>query len=506
MPHIEPTTTRSRPPTRRGFLGLASAGAAALLLPSCGTGGTASAPTRPWKPRNPLRIPNELRPRDGEFALAVRRGTTEILPGTRTRTWGVNGTFLGPTLRMRTGDAVRMAVTNHLPETTSMHWHGMLLPAAMDGGPHQPIEPHRTWRPAWTVENPASTLWYHPHPHDGTAKHVFLGVAGMIIVDDGTSSGAAGLPHDYGVDDIPCILQDRTIEDNGDMPFDTEPTFGQMGTDMLVNGTMDAYVELTRRTARFRLLNASNARLYHLGFADGRAFTLVGTDQGLVRDPVRLTRLSLGPAERAEIVVEFEPGERARLTTAGGDARIDRGGFSILEVRVAASAEPGAAPPKRLDGPPPVAAPAGATVRKFRLQGHDKINGKEMDMARIDQVVPAGAVEIWEIENTVYAHNFHIHGCEFTVLDRDGKPPETWEAGRKDTVHLPEKTRVRVAARFGRYADPGSPYMYHCHILRHEDSGMMGQFVTVEPGTERATPRTLGPGPGMTDDHGHEHG
>lgn len=466
--------------------------AATAVAPSVtGCSSNASQPVRAWEPRNPLAVPPQLAADgNGGFDMRVQTGSTEILAGTQTATWGVNGSFLGPTLRMRTGERVRMSVTNDLVELTTMHWHGMQLPAKVDGGPHQPIEPGQTWTPSWTVENPASTLWYHPHPHGATAQHVFHGVAGMIIIDD-DHSDSLPLPHDYGVDDFPCILMDRTITDDGEMPFDTEPNFGQMGTEILANGTMGAYLDLTRTTVRFRILNGSNARLYNLGFVDDRKFTLIAGDQGLLPEPVRLSRFALGPAERAEIVVTFQPGERARLTTTTGTERIDQGNLSILDVRTASDAIPSGEPSTTLGGSAPLTAPANASLRKFTLQGHDAINGQEMDMSRIDEVVPAGALEIWEIENTVYSHNFHIHGCEFTVLERNGKPPEAWETGRKDTVHLPDQSSVRLAVQFGEHTDPISPYMYHCHILRHEDAGMMGQFVVVTADTENSVGRTL---------------
>ena len=112
-------------------------------------------------------------------------------------------------------------------------------------------------------------------------------------------------------------------------------------------------------------------------------------------------------------------------------------------------------------------------------------------MTRIDEVVPAGAVEIWEIDNTTYAHNFRIHEVSFRTLDIDGAPPPPYQSGPKDTVFLRKKARARLLVRFGEHTDPLTPYMYHCHLLRHEDKGMMGQFVVVEPGTEHLVPRTL---------------
>lgn len=192
-----------------------------------------------------------------------------------------------------------------------------------------------------------------------------------------------------------------------------------------------------------------------------------------------------------EFSVDCRPSEAFRLTTVEGTERIDAGSYDLLELRPAPRLETANEAPLVLDGPGPVVPPPDATVRHFRLQGHNAINGQSMDMTRIDEVVPAGAVEIWEIENNVYSHNFHIHGVEFTILDRDGQPPHPWETGRKDTVHVPDKSRVRVAVQFSQHTDPRHPYMYHCHILRHEDAGMMGQFVVVEPGTEDAVARTL---------------
>lgn len=155
--------------------------------------------------------------------------------------------------------------------------------------------------------------------------------------------------------------------------------------------------------------------------------------------------------------------------------------------------------PVQLTDLAPIVAPPGARVRRVELDGSDAINEQQMDMTRIDEVVPAGATEIWEIENNVYDHNFHIHEVAFTVIDVNGEPPPAYVSGHKDTVYVPGKSMVRLAVQFGHHVDPTTPYMYHCHILRHEDLGMMGQFVIVEPGTEGAVPRTIAAPVG----HGH---
>ena len=341
------------------------------------------------------------------FDLTLQTGSSEILPGKRTETWGVNGPLLGPTLRAHRGETVVMNVNNELPEDTSLHWHGMHLPAEMDGGPHQMVAVGETWSPTWTIEQPASTLWYHPHPHGKTAEHVYKGISGLILIDD-DESDALGLPSDYGVDDIPLIIQDRDFHDDGQLSMsDTSfidviggrDSFGSLGGTILVNGTWSPYLDVERSLIRFRLLNGSNARFYNVGFADDRSFHLVATDNGLLGGkPEELDRLLLGPGERAEIVVHFEPDESVVLRTygadLGGSGRAIGAGdtFDLLEIRAAASLAEVGGLPESLGGtrrrPHRRTMPR---IRRFELDGHNRINDQEMDMTRIDQVIPAGA-------------------------------------------------------------------------------------------------------------------
>ncbi len=157
----------------------------------------------------PLPIPALVEGTD--FSLEAQEGTTEFA-GIPTKTLGYNGSYLGPTLVMNRGDDVRVHLQNSLEETTTLHWHGMHLPADMDGGPHQPVEPGQPWDPEWTVDQPAATLWYHPHPHGETERQVGMGLAGMVILRD-DAEAALPLPRDYGVDDLPVIVQDATLPD-----------------------------------------------------------------------------------------------------------------------------------------------------------------------------------------------------------------------------------------------------------------------------------------------------
>ncbi|WP_248783808.1 multicopper oxidase family protein [Actinoalloteichus caeruleus] len=452
----------------------------------------------------PLVVPPLLEPETDEegrqaFDLRLRTGASELLPGTRTVTWGVNGDHLGPTLRMRRGDHVAVRVTNELSEASSLHWHGMRVPARMDGGPHQEVRPGGVWIPEWTVRQPAATLWYHPHPHGRTAEHVYRGLAGMIILEDERTDSLT-LPSEYGVDDVPLIVQDKDFDDAGQFDLSGGGGVGILGDEILVNGTHDPHFEVTASRTRLRVLNGSTARVYDLGFVDGRHFQVVATDTGLLPAPVERDRVRLSPGERAEIVVEMDPGERAVLRSFPGglDAGFfqDRfsGGddtFDIIQLRAADRLRESPPVPRELGSEPVVEPPPGATVRAFELSGTSEINGRPMDMGRVDEVVPAGATEIWEVRGSGSPHNFHIHDVSFRILDVDGAPPPAWLAGPKDTVYLPPGALVRLAVDFGTEVDEEVPYMYHCHLLAHEDAGMMGQFLVVPPERVDTVDRTL---------------
>jgi blue copper oxidase len=428
------------------------------------------------------------------FDLAAQPGTTELLPGAPTDTWGFNGSYLGPTLRAEYGEDVLVNVTNELDQTTTVHWHGMHLPAAMDGGPHQPIDPGETWSPTWTVDQPAATLWYHPHPHGETEDHIYRGLAGMFIVDDPESPTTRELPHEYGVDDIPVIVQDKRFDD-GELTFGRGmfSGTGRLGDTLVVNGTYGPYLDVTTELVRLRVLNASTARVYDFGFSDDRTFDVVGTDGGLLPAPVPMTRVTLSPGERAEVVVRMRPGEQVELRSYAPDLGADvfnerfNGGsdrFDVLQLRAADQLEPSADVPTELAPPPDLVDSVDGldTTRTFVLGG-TAINGEDMDMDRIDVAVEAGDTEIWAVTNREGTpHNFHVHGLQFQIVDIDGERPPDDLAGWKDTVFARPDSTVRIAVRFGDDTDPDVPYMYHCHLVRHEDQGMMGQFVVVEPG------------------------
>lgn len=424
------------------------------------------------------------------FDLTLQRGESDFGRDRPTPTWGVNGDYLGPTLRASRGEQVQVNVTNHLGEESTLHWHGMHLPAVMDGGPHQMVADGQTWSPTWQINQPAATLWYHPHPHGETARHVYNGISGLFILDDPDTDGGGVLPSTYGVDDIPLIVQDRRFSghefDHGRSLLNNT---GILGDHVLVNGTPDPYLEVTSERVRLRILNGSNARIYNFVLDDEREFDVVGSDGGLLPAPVSRSALELSPGERAEIVIAVTPGERVVLRSepltsmdnvfAGTRDRLD-----ILELRAADTLTQSPPVPDQLAPEPDLGSGEIAVERSFNL-ANDAINGESMDMARIDFASEVDTTELWRVRGRDNSpHNFHVHDVQFVVRAIGGEPPPAELAGWKDTVLLIPGVEYELMLRFTDYTDPDMPYMFHCHLLRHEDRGMMGQFVVVAPGEQ----------------------
>ena len=444
-----------------------------------------------------------------QFHLTVAEGSREFLPGKQTPTAGVNGPYLGPTLRLRRGEGVDLIVRNNLDEMTTMHWHGMHVPARMDGTPHQKIEPGESWTASFQVDQQAAPLWYHPHPHGNTGRHVYRGVTGLMWIDD-DNSDALDLPKNYGVDDIPLVIQDRLFDDDGAFRFAVNQG-AVYGNTMLINGTWSPFLQVESRRIRFRLLNGSNARIYYVGFDDNRVFHQIATDGGFLETPLQTSRVILAPGERAEILVDFSDGVEAVLksypeaglleTIESFFGGIGTGNLQLLKIVPQPANRASHALPERLNTIARIDASQAAKTRPMVLGGPIQggqggqggrfaagapgagppINGKIMDMERMDEVVRLGDIEIWEVDNRGgQAHPFHVHLVQFQILDRNGQRPTGAELGWKDTVLVPAGDIVRIIMPFERYADPQIPYMYHCHIMEHEDNGMMGQFLVVE--------------------------
>lgn len=416
----------------------------------------------------------------GRLALTATSGRTAFAGGPGMPTAGFNQAYLGPTILMQNGE-LAAEVKNTLGEPISTHWHGLLVPGEHDGGPHLAIAPGATWQPEMSIAQDPATVWYHSHIHERTAKQVYFGLAGVIHVTDGQDD-ARGLPSTYGLDDLTLVLQDRRFDASGRMVYDPsmmDIMHGFAGNRMLVNGQAGATAVVPQGIVRLRLLNGSNARIYTLYLDDSRPMHLVATDGGFLPAPVALDVLRLAPGERAEVLVDFSSGGAPVLMSDPGQAYgvLQFAADSALSARITRL-------PDQLDNTPEGLLGAEVATRQFTLDmgmggmmmggGGFAINGRPYDMRRIDFEVALGSVERWQIRSTMVAHPFHVHGVRFRVVTENGGPPRPENTGWKDTVLVPGE--AEILARFDQPASRETPFMFHCHILEHEDAGMMGQF------------------------------
>lgn len=452
------------------------------------------------------------------FDLTAQSGMTEVFPGTQTQTMGYNGTILGPTLIFEKGQTVTLNVHNQLGDTTTTHWHGLHIAPVNDGSPHTPIMDGETWSPSFGVMDNAATYWYHPHLHGKTLNQVVKGMAGFIIVRD-AEEAALALPRTYGVDDVPLVFQWKT--------FDVAKQIVEMDeqdNDVLVNGVLrGSNLNLPAQVVRLRLLNGSSHRYFDFGFANSLTFKQIASDGGLLDAPVLMTKLMLAPGERAEILVDLSGKEGQTLTLRQfgtqlpqgypGGAMMMGGGmmgvlddtdFDLMQISVT---EPTAGAitsiPTALTTNTPYPQ-TGAPSRMFGLTAQPMmsmtnffINGSKFNMETINFEVEMGQTEIWTLTNqTMMAHPFHVHGLSFYVLSVNGVAPPANLKGRKDVVTVPPmQGQVKIAVRFDDFADLEIPYMYHCHILSHEDTGMMGQFLVTSSSSATNDPAPNSPCP-----------
>ena len=425
-----------------------------------------------------------------EFSLQVQEGEKEFIPGSKTPTYGYNGSYLGPTIRVRNKENVSIFIENTLNEDTTLHWHGAHVPAEMDGGPFQVIKKKTAWNPRFTINQQAATLWYHPHLMGKTAEQVYNGLAGLFIIEDEISDSLL-IPREYGVNDIPLIFQDRKF--NTDGTFSYRPTrqdiqHGYFGNVMLVNGSIEPEFLVAENIIRFRILNGSNSTVMRYFFESGIVFHQIATDGGFLEKPVPLTEIILSPGERAEILVDF-----SQLKISGGDSILaeTNGGAAFKTVQFVFNnnmANSVYTIPEFLVNITQPETESNSGSRQFVMStgmgGNLTINGKQMDLNRVDERVPLGGTEIWEILNSGMGgmmmnvpHSMHIHDIQFLIIDINGKRPPENLRGWKDTVLLWPGDRVRLVASFVDYT---GKYMYHCHLLEHEDQGMMGVFEVVK--------------------------
>lgn len=488
--------------SRRQFL----AGCAAM------TGATFMRPAWSSAARPALPIPTLIDGTDGDpIDLQIRNGAWSFKPGVMTPTLGINQDYLGPTIRKRKNSELNLHYRNMLAEGVAVHGHGLHVPGDVDGGPQLEIAPGDEWQPTLSILQPAATCWYHSHTHDRTGYQVYHGLAGMILIDDEVSD-AIELPRQYGVDDLPIIIQDRTFDAQGRLVYSLHDADedGWLGDTVVINGAIAPVAKVPPGKVRLRLLNGANARFYIVAFADNRTFYKIASDGGLLTSPVPMTTMEMSPGERCEIVVDLSDGEPAELLTLFEDEvdEAEEGIVNNLLDLLGGSDAPAPKPSLTLtvDSTLPAhTAPlpeSMATItrphpneimrtREFMLtMDHSgdhgthgdhaamdmTINGAVMDMNVINEQVKRGVWKRWRIRSDQGAHPFHVHGCSFLIDQIEGAAAPADQSGWKDTVVLDDDDWSEIVVRFDHVATEQHSYMYHCHILEHEDRGMMGQF------------------------------
>ncbi len=525
--------------SRRDVLRLMGGVGAAFTLSSCSSvfGQRAVVPTK--VSQNSQNTASSFVP-DVELALRATPSQVSILAGNATNVWtyqgevlkgeastlqALEGSYLGPIIRVRTGQKVRIHFTNELDAESVIHWHGLHLPDEADGHPRYAIPKGDTYVYEFEVRNRAGTYWFHPHPHGQTAPQVYYGLAGLFLVSD-EEEAALALPR--GEFDLPLVIQDRIFNANNQFVYAANGMMDQMtgflGDQILVNGQPNVTLPVATRAYRFRLLNGSNSRIYKLAWDDNTPLTVIGTDGGLLESPVQRDYVTLAPGERVELWADFSGrpvGTQLVLrslpfavTTMGGgmmggmmNSSVSLGAaFPILTVRVEREENESLTLPQQFT---PLTrysideAVNRTNPRQFSFEMQHMswaINGRTFEMEGVadDEVVRLNTLEVWELINEASGggmmggmmggmampHPIHIHGLQFQVIERQisSEQRADWESvsagyvdeGWKDTVLVMPGERVKLLLKFSDYE---GLFVYHCHNLEHEDMGMMRNYL-----------------------------
>lgn len=495
--------------SRRDFLNRLGTGTAALslsaLINACA----------------PLQVSNSFptgKEPDLEFIIRALPGQAQILDGPATAVWRYEGevvkgfaenlqsipnSYLGPIFRARKGQTVRIHFYNELPEESIIHWHGMHVPESADGHPRFAVNKNETYIYDFKIMDRAGTYWYHPHPHGKTGEQVYMGLAGLFIISD-DEEDALSLPSDEY--DLPLVIQDRYFDGQNKLVYDSHMAqmTGFFGDRFLINGQADYEIKAAARPYRLRILNGSNARTYALAWSDGSPLTVIGTDGGLLEEPVKRDTVILASAQRVDLWVDlsaYAPGDQLQLMSIDplSPKTQEKTGVQLLNIRIDREGDAAIPLPQKLsdlslndendavnkDNPRIFDLSMGMGMQWM-------INGRSFEMAEVDpnEKVRLGDLEIWEFINDsgsrmgTMPHPMHIHGLQFQIIERQstekyrevnsifnkGQVDEGWH----DTVLVMPGERVKVLMKF---EDFEGLYLYHCHILEHEDAGMMRNFL-----------------------------
>ncbi|ENB7487946.1 multicopper oxidase CueO [Citrobacter koseri] len=472
------------------------------------------------------------------ISLIVKAGQSTFAGKTAT-TWGYNGTLLGPALKLRKGQRITVDIHNQLAEETTLHWHGLEVPGEVDGGPQGVIAAGGKRSVTFTPEQRAATCWFHPHQHGKTGRQVAMGLAGLVLIED-EDIGKLLLPKQWGIDDVPVIIQDKQFSPDGQINYQLDmmtAAVGWFGDTLLTNGAIYPQHAAPKGWLRLRLLNGCNARSLNIATSDNRPLYVIASDGGLLAEPVKVNALPMLMGERFEVLIDISDGKAFELMTLPVSqmgmtiAPFDKP-HPVMHIQPLAVTASGTLP-DTLTTMPALPSLDGLTQRKLQLSmdpmldmmgmqmlmqkygdramagmdhgqmmghmnhgsmnhgngGHmnhggkfdfhnaNKINGLAFDMTTPMFAAAKGQYERWVIsgEGDMMLHPFHIHGTQFRILSENGSAPAAHRAGWKDTVRV-EGGISEVLVKFDHEASQEHAYMAHCHLLEHEDTGMMLGF------------------------------
>lgn len=491
------------------------AGAGAWALVSGCSSSTSTAPTddKPSPQSEVTSAQLESEVRDLHLRLSARAAEAEIVVGLSTSVYSFDAevldgdpasvtpsaSYLGPTLHVHQGQRVKVSFENDLSEDCIVHWHGLTLPQDQDGQPGDAVAGGETYEYDFTVTNEPGTYWYHPHPHGSTGEQVYRGLAGLLVVH----GDEPDLPD--GDNDLPLVLQDRTVDADGQLLYVAnrhDTMAGFVGDTLVTNGVAGFTVEVRREAYRLRVLNGANSRTQYLSWSTGEPCHVLSTDGRLLPETTSTAGVIITPAQRTDLWIdfsEFEPGQQIELLVA--DTFTESGGADLnLVGQVAArftiiDSEPvPSVLPTTLSPTLPIASADAVNTgspKQFVLSTRRAahwINDTQWEgrVATEVETVTAGTVELWEFVNeSPMPHPMHLHGNPFQVVSRawdNDSLAQTWaslehgivEGGLRDTVLVWPGQRVQIAVRFAEHL---GYFLYHCHILEHEDGGMMRNFL-----------------------------
>lgn len=439
-----------------------------------------------------LYIPPLIDSRSGLIELNAQWAQYEFFANTPSTTMGYNGSYLGPSILLHRGARAQIKLNNHLGEATTLHSHGMMLPSGKDGGPASPIAAGDSWLLDFTVEQFAGTSWYHPHLMGSTASQVWQGLAGLYIIND-PKLDELGLPSTYGYDDIPLVVQSRVFNDRGQMLEygrvynHMSAMMGVHGNEIVINGQIALQLTVPSGWIRLRLLNGSNSSVFEFALEDGANFYQIASDLSLLPVPQKMRSLRLLTGQRAEIMIDSSQFQYNELWLRLLDPH-DHSPSNQSSVALSIAVDPsqkatGSLPNVLIDeGRDWESAISGARQRNIGLEmsgmmmmsrGYS-INGQQYSPKTSLFSAVQGSYEVWNISSNMLAHSFHAHGVRFRILSSPFAPQGS--EGWFDTVDVEEGRISQVLVYFPQPSTESKGFMLHCHMLEHEENGMMSQF------------------------------